>query len=52
MVALGDIIITDRIPDNLILDGPISVSNNGSDPQVRYHISTGSTVPLYDTSMV
>lgn len=52
MLAVGDVFSTDRIPDQLKLDGPISHTNNESSISVWYHTSTDAQVPAHDLSTV
>lgn len=50
LLALGDVITTDKIPDQLKLDGPVTASTTSA--TIRYHTGTGTVVPTYDTATI
>ncbi len=47
LLAVGDIVTTDRIPEKLRLNGPVTASHNGKLSTIWYHTSTATQEPAY-----
>ncbi len=47
LLAVGDVVTTDRIPDELRLHGPVTASHNGKLSTIWYHTSTAAQEPAY-----
>ncbi len=50
LLAVGDIVTTDRIPEKLRLNGPVTASYNGKLSTIWYHTSASKQEPTYTVS--